>query len=636
MISAFSVIAPWSLDDLYEDLSPSAFLKTHERAAIVKKYARALTFPNAPSPSSPATYLDKDGFIFWWFLPGILRDQRQSKIHQDTTNLALMEDKERFRLDDGIWTTESDLYRPLSRCKAGYMDVCLESLSSAKEPVTGSPPPVLPARDECMERWFGDMVDSLAVLSSITAITQPQIWEASFQVIESMHNGKLLCAQPSSILSQWAVPFSRLEVLIDGSIPLHLCPDLPPDVYSLFAATGTFKNARFLVPLLGSYFPFTPGTVMVGNASLLEHGFSTADGASTMFVGSNSSDLFSKSNLYHQSQSLTVSMMKQYFWEDRSRKTTWALRDYSQAIPENPFLTDAARVKMAKQFPPPERLRMVETEAVRYSDCDNVSFWWYLPGILQSARRETVVCVTTSMQKKTNPDLWSLETGQWWAEVDLYTHFDTSAWQPGFLRLAPAEYWHSDEPSLPKPSLAFREESPSIKQWLNDMLESFAILSSITALTQPEIWEAGFQVLEGLHNVNILCSQPEIVRSTVSQWGMPFTSLDIIANGSIPLHCDMDSPNDAYELLAAFGSHTCTRFSVPALGAGFAYDPGTVMVGAGRWIEHGCSTSNGPSLGLVAIHSAGMIPKCSLYHQARPTTSDVIHKLFYEAPVLFE
>jgi hypothetical protein len=164
------------------------------------------------------------------------------------------------------------------------------------------------------------------------------------------------------------------------------------------------------------------------------------------------------------------------------------------------------------------------------------------------------------------------------------------------------------------------------------MTESMAILSAITALVQPDVWECGFQVIEAIHTGRIQLCHPESTANSIRRWGSCFNGLLIVNDRQTPLHRDLYTPLWAYDLFATFGPYKDCRFSCPTIGRSFAYDPGCAMVGCTRLIEHGISEAMGGAEtrhGIKLTYRENMLSRSSSWRDCTRQDLDSIHALFY-------
>lgn len=138
-----------------------------------------------------------------------------------------------------------------------------------------------------------------------------------------------------------------------------------------------------------------------------------------------------------------------------------------------------------------------------------------------------------------------------------------------------------------------------VKQWLQDMEESSALIGATMSLIHPELYKAGRQA------ILTLCDSPEIVKEgkeileVLPLWSSPFSGYSVISNRCTPLHRDNQSRKQWYDLLVTAGEYQDAQLSLPGIGTTFAYDSGTVVGLSGRVLQHGVSKHSGNRLCLA-------------------------------------
>jgi hypothetical protein len=160
-----------------------------------------------------------------------------------------------------------------------------------------------------------------------------------------------------------------------------------------------------------------------------------------------------------------------------------------------------------------------------------------------------------------------------------------------------------------------------------------AILSAISALIQPEVFECGFQVIEALYCQRIEVGQLLVMAKALSSWGTPHTGLIIINDRQTPLHRDFWNSQWAFDLIATFGYYEECRFECRTLGRAFVYDPGCVMAGLTRYIQHGASEAlgdPGTRLCIKATFRDAMMMRSVSWAQCPLNSSDGLSLYFYQ------
>jgi Oxygenase domain of the 2OGFeDO superfamily len=130
--------------------------------------------------------------------------------------------------------------------------------------------------------------------------------------------------------------------------------------------------------------------------------------------------------------------------------------------------------------------------------------------------------------------------------------------------------------------------APAALNWLNEIMESSAILSAIIAVIHPELYNTGRGTLNRLRQVPKI--QPQDV---LNKWTSIFNGVSVISNRTTPLHRDGNSRFHWYDLLATFGRYQNCKLELPGLGVALEYGPGTVVGLSGSMLEHAVTSFEG-------------------------------------------
>jgi hypothetical protein len=117
----------------------------------------------------------------------------------------------------------------------------------------------------------------------------------------------------------------------------------------------------------------------------------------------------------------------------------------------------------------------------------------------------------------------------------------------------------------------------------------FALIGGILSIIQPLLFDMGIQALKQLESDRDLCENPERLRDVLGFWHAPFSAISVISNRVTPLHCDTGGRAEWMDLLLALGEYDNGRFSVPAFGYTFKYNPGTIVALSSKIFRHGAT-----------------------------------------------
>ncbi|KAH6888766.1 hypothetical protein BKA70DRAFT_1235297 [Coprinopsis sp. MPI-PUGE-AT-0042] len=276
----------------------------------------------------------------------------------------------------------------------------------------------------------------------------------------------------------------------------------------------------------------------------------------------------------------------------------FSLVELADAVPDQAMMTPEQRKDLEATF---------DGEDIPEQD----SVMVYTPGVWKDAKATAATDAEEGYFFKTSPD-------NWWTHPNLYTPFTYAPWPTGYVALA-----GSAAPSKP-----IADPSGAVLKYLKEMNESTSVLAAITALIQPQIFEAGFQVVEGIFQGTILSRLPDYTKSCIERWASPFSTLTLISGRETPLNRDHHCPNDAYPIMATIGDYSDARLASHLLGRTFNYESGTVVAGSPA-LEFGISTTNGPRLDIIGTFRRSAISRCNLYHQSEATTHSTLRAFFY-------
>jgi hypothetical protein len=141
---------------------------------------------------------------------------------------------------------------------------------------------------------------------------------------------------------------------------------------------------------------------------------------------------------------------------------------------------------------------------------------------------------------------------------------------------------------LLKVSEVLKRENPAC-EWLRKSRMPFALIGGILSIIHPFLFDMGVQALRELESDPELCDKPQKLREVLRFWHMPFSGISVISNRLTPLHCDTGGRAEWTDMLLALGDYDNGRFSVPAFGYTFKYNPGTVVALSSKIFRHGAT-----------------------------------------------
>jgi hypothetical protein len=103
-------------------------------------------------------------------------------------------------------------------------------------------------------------------------------------------------------------------------------------------------------------------------------------------------------------------------------------------------------------------------------------------------------------------------------------------------------------------------------------------VEALMSITVPELRKRGQEVIEKM--------KEEEAHEHVSLWSSSYSALTTIVNRVTPRHRDHGGAPTHLDTLVSAGRHEGAYLEVPDLGLRLKYDPGTVVIIAGRILSH--------------------------------------------------
>ncbi|KAG2059876.1 hypothetical protein BDR06DRAFT_873412 [Suillus hirtellus] len=71
------------------------------------------------------------------------------------------------------------------------------------------------------------------------------------------------------------------------------------------------------------------------------------------------------------------------------------------------------------------------------------------------------------------------------------------------------------------------------------------------------------------------------------EWASIFTTLAIVCNWCLPMHCDALSCSQCFDVMTTFGNYRVVRMKMPNLGIESVYPAGSMVTRSGQIMRHG-------------------------------------------------
>ncbi|EAU86499.1 hypothetical protein CC1G_10221 [Coprinopsis cinerea okayama7 len=294
---------------------------------------------------------------------------------------------------------------------------------------------------------------------------------------------------------------------------------------------------------------------------------------------------------------------------------------------------DPREASLLARFPPiwsanPDGLLPLRTSPLVCLDKKGIIGWWYMPGCITESRQATIYNAVKALSKRRSTPLRQDSQGNWRSHP---RHFSCGQeLKSGVATFASCWFQQAHDGPLDLPAPSASLKSPNSQQFIRDMMESFAVLGGVIAITQPWLFDTGLEVLESLHRRNVNMNDIDMLDAVLDFWSNPFTAFSVITNRESTIHRDISSPTWAFDLIYTGGTYRDGRLESPTLGGRFLYDPGTVIVGLGSLIRHGVAPVEGDRLCIVSYFRESMLDRASHYRGAKPPTATQLRDFYFD------
>ena len=132
-----------------------------------------------------------------------------------------------------------------------------------------------------------------------------------------------------------------------------------------------------------------------------------------------------------------------------------------------------------------------------------------------------------------------------------------------------------------RPEVGALFKNTAALEWLDAISQSNSILSAISAVIHPELYDAGQETMNRLRQDTEI--QPQDV---LHRWTSVFNGVSVIFNRITPPHRDGNTRKQWYDLLVSIGNYRNCNLELPGAGPKVEYGPGTVVGLLGSTLEH--------------------------------------------------
>ncbi|KAF8801179.1 hypothetical protein BYT27DRAFT_7115442, partial [Phlegmacium glaucopus] len=224
---------------------------------------------------TPCTITDRHSRMLLWYLPNILRPERQELMFRDLNmlNRALKLDNK----PSGNWRTSPEYYWPVEGgLKAGSMNISpawFEQGHESEEHKLKVSVDLIKDSPTC--DWLIKSHLLFALMGGILSIVQPELFDLGVKALQALQSDPQVCDNPTrlcEVLDIWQMPFSALSVISNRVTPLHCDTGGRVEWMDLMLALGEYDNGQYNVPAIGYTFKYNPGTIIGVSSKIFQHG----------------------------------------------------------------------------------------------------------------------------------------------------------------------------------------------------------------------------------------------------------------------------------------------------------------------------------------------------------------------------
>lgn len=146
---------------------------------------------------------------------------------------------------------------------------------------------------------------------------------------------------------------------------------------------------------------------------------------------------------------------------------------------------------------------------------------------------------------------------------------------------------------LPEVSATLKGPISNCLGWLQDNMEFSALCGGILSIIHPEQYHLGREALLQLQYNPHRIREPQHLATALAYWITPFSGISVIANRSTPVHRDMSTRKNWYDLLVTLGPYSFLSMKLPGLGVEVSYESGTIVGILGRIVPHSVEEASG-------------------------------------------
>lgn len=130
---------------------------------------------------------------------------------------------------------------------------------------------------------------------------------------------------------------------------------------------------------------------------------------------------------------------------------------------------------------------------------------------------------------------------------------------------------------------------PGLRQWIEEMGDTSALIGAVTAVTNPSMFQAGMDCIKAIATNPERVAKREHLDELLHIWTSPFPTVSLMNNRNSPLHRDNGGGYSYMDILLSVGDYRDGHFYVPGVGGDLSYCAGNVIGLCGCIVQHGAT-----------------------------------------------
>ena len=134
---------------------------------------------------------------------------------------------------------------------------------------------------------------------------------------------------------------------------------------------------------------------------------------------------------------------------------------------------------------------------------------------------------------------------------------------------------------------------PSTQTWIEEVVESFALIGVFLMIVHPKLYITGWKVFFEIMCNPAVIKEGDTVIEVLKYWTSPFSGYGLVSNCVTPCHQDNNSQGQWYDFLTTISPYSGGRLVIYNLGLEFVYELGTMVALLGKLLQHGVMVPEG-------------------------------------------